>query len=372
MYTLVRYNKQSFVKKKCRNNYLKQIKKFKYSTASSSGRSLVNALINELNFNEKDKVLLPSYSPEGITAPFKKNRIEIIYYKLNKNLEPDKNFIKKKIYNIKNIKLFVKIHNMGFYKNDKTLLKILKLNKIFILEDLAQSCSTQNIKINKFDYGKSFYLFSLNKILPVTDGAFLTSNNSDIVNTINLKKRLKPNYKSISYYSKHINNNNKIADSLSISRVRNYINKSNEYYDKYYKLIKNDFALREISTNTLNILLRIDMNNLFKQRIENYDFLVSQIKSSKFQLLKDTNSSIAPMALPLIVKGSRLKLYNKLFKNYVLAAVQKDRWNFNYINLFKNTFKNEFNYINNHLLITVDEGYNKNDMNNIINILNNI
>ena len=97
MYILARYNKLSFEKEKTKNNYLKKIKQFKFFTSSSTGRSLIYALINEIKFKKKKKVLLPSYAPEGIIAPFKKKKVEIVYYKLDKNLEPDINFIKKNL-----------------------------------------------------------------------------------------------------------------------------------------------------------------------------------------------------------------------------------------------------------------------------------
>lgn len=372
MYTLARHKTNLFIKKNAKNNYLNQIKKFKYFTSSSTGRSLVHALINELNFNKNDKVLLPSYSPEGLIIPFKKNNINIVFYKLKTNLEPDIDFIKKKLLKSKNIRLFVKIHNMGFSKMETNLLEILKLNKIFILEDFAQSSIITIQNTNRHKYNKTFYLYSLNKILPVADGAFLTSYNRDIIDKINSNKRLKPNYKSINYYLKHIDYNNKIANSSCLSKSKIYLSKSNEYYEKYYKFIKNDFVLRDISLYSLKILEYIDMNNLLKQRVKNYNLLASLLNSKKFKLLYNTKSLTGPMALPLLIKGSRLKIYNKLFKNCILASVQKNKWNFNYIKLSKNIFKNEFKYIQNHLLITIDEECTNADMRYIAKVLNNI
>ena len=111
---------------------------------------------------------------------------------------------------------------MGFYKIDKSLQNILQLNKIYILEDLAQSCIINSYKFNYSKYDKTIYLFSLNKILPVTDGAFLASNNSDIINNINIK-RSKPNFKSISYYLKHINNNKKSLTPFHYHQPRNIL-----------------------------------------------------------------------------------------------------------------------------------------------------
>ena len=59
------------------------------------------------------------------------------------------------------------------------------------------------------------------------------------------------------------------------------------------------------------------MNDLLNKRVKNYRFLVSQLKSNKFKLLNFKNYSTWPMALPILVKGSRLKFHNKLLNNHV-------------------------------------------------------
>ena len=48
---------------------------------------------------------------------------------------------------------------MGFYKIDKSLQNILQLNKIYILEDLAQSCIINSYKFNYSKYDKTIFYF---------------------------------------------------------------------------------------------------------------------------------------------------------------------------------------------------------------------
>jgi|MDTB01.3.fsa_nt_gb dTDP-4-amino-4,6-dideoxygalactose transaminase len=373
MYTLLRYQDNPHKEKICSKKTLREFfGKKKYFAESANGRSLLNCLLKKLKIKKNDIILTPIYAPEGILDPIKYNKIKILHYKLDKQLYPNIKDIKKIVKKYKNeIKLFVVIHNMGFISPIDPIKKVLNKFNIPILEDCAQANFCKNNAGKHLDTTGNYLLYSLNKFIPVTDGAFLYGKYK-IIKEINKEKKIKLD-NSIKYYSKHLFYNKNISKIKYSNKFYETIKKSEKEYDKYYSKIKNNFELKEISKKTKVYLNNYNFNNLIKKRIYNTSYIYKKLNNKNLKLFyRRHNKKIVPMAIPLIANKNRNELIKKLLENNIFPSIQSSRWNNLSIKKYKNNFKNEFNYLNKHLLITVDEKLLKKDLKKILNILNSI
>lgn len=333
-----------------------------------NGRQSLYFLLNrKINSNHKfEEVLLPSYCPEGLIDPIKKSKkIKHKFYKLDKNLFPDFLSLKKNInFSNKKKKLFILIHYFGYNFTSKKIRNFLKKKNITILHDLAHSffLKKKNIQIKKDD----IFLYSLNKYFPISDGAFLEPNNKFSIkfNKKNAQLRLASNF-----YDKHLQINSKLRNENDQKKNDPLLRKSEYFYEKYYRNIKNNLETARITKKSLTLLNKINLEKFKKQRLFNSIKIIEIIKKNK--TLKQNNKrflklkNIVPWCIPIIV-NNRKKIINYFKKKNILFSTLENKWNFipN-----KKKFKNESFFIKNHILIPNNEFLGKKDIKKITNEL---
>ena len=233
----------------------------------ATGRSAINHLITILNINNEDAVLIPAYIAEGVIQPFIYNNIKIIFYQLDEYLCPDLDNISKIINDNNNIKLCIVNHSMGFEINLDKIYNTLNNEGIYLLEDCAQGIFSKYKNDNKnFGNKGDFALFSLNKFIPVIDGAILISHidNKDV--SVD-EKLICINKKAMNAYKLHLDTNKEILLSDDQEKVKLLIKKSVKEYNIYYDYINTDLNNHKICEYSENIIELFDYEYLIKNLV---------------------------------------------------------------------------------------------------------
>jgi dTDP-4-amino-4,6-dideoxygalactose transaminase len=144
-----------------------------------SGREALVALIRAKRL-AGETVLLPGHLPEGIYAPFALCKCKILFYPLDRYGNADIPQVVSLLNEAKILpRLAVFIHYFGVFRNIAEFFNALTPYNIPILEDLAHTYFLTDSSIG--NYGK-YVLFSLPKIVGVTDGGVLVVKEEPLLN----------------------------------------------------------------------------------------------------------------------------------------------------------------------------------------------
>lgn len=158
----------------------------------ASGREALVALIRSLNLKEGDIVLLPAFVPEGIISPCRIQKLDIRFYVLDRNLDPDWIFFDKLAHKSQP-KLAILIHYFGVRRDANRFVTICHSRGAMVLEDFAHM---QILPETKLGLNSDFALHSLRKIIGVPDGAILQTNFLDLPS---LKPKISFDLRRITY-----------------------------------------------------------------------------------------------------------------------------------------------------------------------------
>lgn len=259
----------------------------------------------------KGKILIPDYlCGDGTIDPIEKANWQYDTYKIEKNYKVNYSQFRSLIN--KELKAILVINYFGIYDN-LSLISYLKLKnpKINIIYDAVQNpwffLDINNNKFNCNLFKDIDYAFtSLNKSLPVPDGAIIYSKNKKILNP---KKTLK------SYSENWIKNANKKFDFLNTTQKSM---KESIYLNNFVKLEKqyNNTYDHDISNFTIKILNRINLKSIALKRKSNFAFINSLIKNKLNKKIKTV-----PMFYPFVCEKKVNYLRSELAKRKIFLPV---------------------------------------------------
>lgn len=344
------------------------------SCFASTGRSLIRLLIKSLGLSDKDACLMPSYIAEGVISPFIKSGVKVLFYKVDEKLFVKLDELEKQIEGNPSIRLFVLIHPFGFEQPVNPIKKLFANKKINILEDCAQALFGKNSEGGLLGDRGEFSLFSLNKFLPVPDGAILQSHLPEIkVAVTEFEPEHEERRASIQDYIQHLHLNFEILQCNVPSEAQKILEKTAHAYELYYAFINRSQRIYAPCEETLNRLKFIDIENVIAQRIINARFLYSNLRNSTFRFVYEKlDKNCIPMTVPVYVAPEqRDEILFKLFEQNILLSTLIDKWTF--IPEDKNSeFFAEKRFISSHLLIPVNEFLSINQMEIMVEIMNKI
>ena len=192
----------------------------------ATGRQAIAYLIEKL---APERVFMPAYVADGVLEPFQKANIPITHYRLNKHLMMDEQHISELLAAYLEADgrraLLMLIHYFG--NPGYTMRQCTKSedNPVFILRDCAQDLFAD-------PQCADFTLYSLNKWLPVTDGAILVSNREDVdVSVAPGWKMYELPPSIVMDYQRHLNANTNLCRRGSPTSLR----VSESAYEDYYR-----------------------------------------------------------------------------------------------------------------------------------------
>lgn len=308
----------------------------------ATGRSAIKHLIS---LTAPKAVLMPCYVPEGIILPFQRVNIPIKFYKLRADLRPDLDHLSKMI--CKGA-LVIIIHYFGYLTETGAIREIVSNAGGTLFEDCAHTLFT-----NARDADVA--LWSLNKFLPVADGAILRSRRRDIDVTwyddVEMPKRV------LGTYHQHLELNGRLA-RCEPGQALDVEKESILAYEGYYKEIL-DAPIYAQSTESKCIVNSIDMNLIKAARSHN---AASYYKVTPECFLFRPKPPIAPFAYPIVVRPphNTEDVFNRLLNIGVLASRLIDKWD--HIPRADDRFMIEHTFMDQHLLLPVGEEVSYNDV----------
>jgi dTDP-4-amino-4,6-dideoxygalactose transaminase len=340
----------------------------------ATGRSLIYELLKSNLLGKITAVLMPAYVAEGVYQPVSKLGIKIVFYKLNADLTPDINSLKNQLKGTNGRLLFILINYFGFSCLGEGLYKLLKEKKIPILEDCAHAlfktpglAGISNIKAD-------LMLYSFNKFLPVTDGAILGSTSKDLdVSKLMAGMKRQFSEKAIKAYKSHLDWGGKLLIETDLEKSMPILRKLSTSYEDYYQHISQDFCGYNQSEEAKYFLQSIDIKVCREKRLSNANIIFNGLDNSLFKLIfKQFREGDIPWCVPALVPSKhRAEIIEHILSKNILLSTLIEKWNYIPSNS-KEFHINELRFINEHILIPVNENISESEMNNMVMVLNNI
>lgn len=271
------------------------------------------------------KIYIPYYICDSVLQPIKEESLKYEFYSINDRFEPV--FSK----NINEDECFLYVNYFGLNTKNVTNVKVKYRN---VIVDNTQAF------FEKPEAG-SDTIYSARKFFGVPDGGYLYTD------------------KFIDY---------SLEQDKSYDRCEHLLKRLDTSANESYELfIKNEEDLSKCGMKTMsiltnNILSSINYKKCKKERRKNFLYLHNKLE--KYNELKfDINKVSVPMIYPLLIPNNTLK--EKMIKNKIYIPTY---WN----EVLSRTNKNSFEYkMAQHLIpIPIDQRYNQNHMNLIIEFIN--
>ncbi len=316
---------------------------------AATGRSLIDLLIARA---APTAVLLPRYVPEGVIYPFEINSIPVAFYGLDKGLRPDPDEINQLLSDRIGPVMVVVIHYFGYPTATGPIALAVNRHGGYLLEDCAQALLGPVSSARAAD----FALYSINKWLPVMDGAILKSRRVDVDVSIVLEPEWLP--VSARYaYLKHLDANTVFAARGSVEALNDSRAAYEEYYQSAGHLLgpRRPWAESRRAEDTADFAMIADLHRLHA------GYLAARLNGFIFRSV----GSAVPWGLPILVDpAKRDDLAKSLFDHGIHAMTQIDRWA---ANVLPGTPERDF--VDRHLLLPIGVDAKLDDLNTMLKLI---
>ena len=312
-----------FLKKKPILTQNKKVKNFeeewskwlgvKYSVFVNSGSSanlLSIATLAALNPKSKKKeIIVPSLTWISDIVSVIKNNFKPVFVDVNyENLSMNISEVKRKI-NKNTFAIFL-THAQGFSGLNSELLKIIRKNKIFLIEDVCEShgATFQNKKLGNFGIISNFSFYYAHHMTTI-EGGMISTNNKKIYEISRMLRA----------HGMLREANNKVLEK-KLQKKFNYLSPKFIFMHPGYNMRSNEIS----AVIGLSQIKRLDKNNL--KRIKNFEYFLKNLSKetfiTKFQLEGSCN-----YAFPVILKKKSFKLRDKLENLMIKSGIEFRRGN---------------------------------------------
>jgi perosamine synthetase len=333
--------------------YLPPVKDYIFTESVRGG---LESIVELLFAGNPGKVLLPVFIAEGVIRPFRNKNVEIVFYKITSDLDPDIVDVKTQIVKNPDIKVMVVLHYFGFAYDFSQVRNICSNNKIYLFEDCVHALFSKNKKDGYLGTTGDISFFSLPKVLPVPDGAIFFINNPELIyikSSLKYKRSFSGHLMIALHLIYLLLKNIEVALSYSfLYRLINAFTKIN--YGLYYVLLNWSPKPQAVSGFTLRILKNINYDDLIAKRKNHIKNIYNSLdQSNNNQLFKPFDSNLVLTGVPFISKDSNVFMAN-LKRNNIESLTYKKRWLFTPVE-DETRFKSEMYFVNHHFLLPIHE-----------------
>jgi len=281
----------------------------------ATGRSCIMHMIERYS---PTNVILPALVPDGLIAPFEKKGVSVQHYRLNADLSPNLENLHRATHGVR--PLIVVVHYFGYCMPTYHAALLAHEHGGLLLEDSAHCLANPDPSFGCADLS----LYSLNKVLPVPDGAFMISRSPHVDLTYENTHKLEPlDDTALNAYRVHLSRNRVIAaaptpktdeDSEWLRMARSH---SNAAYNEYYEGISADMAPRRASELSMRVYQAADFSLILRLRRANGEALVNGLPDSLL-----FRRDLPQFALPIRCRdaGARLEAVG------IMPSVIASRW----------------------------------------------
>jgi dTDP-4-amino-4,6-dideoxygalactose transaminase len=295
----------------------------------ATGRSALLHLIHRLPSASARTVLIPAYVAEGVIQPFRLAGFEILFYRLQADLKPMVEDVATLLQRVDGSAVVVLIHYFGFSVRTDALSALLMQHDAIVVDDLAHAPLTAGPNGRLLGEGADIALYSLNKFLPVVDGAILLSRRTEIDIAIDESALPELPASAQAAYRAHL----EAAAGLAASAPENaqpWLQRVGETYEGYYAVINGDLSPHRQSAESRQMEAAFPYRHLIEQRQANSRILYGELKSPAFALVyPEVPAGVVPFCIPARVPaGRRGEILERLIARGILLSTLQDKWDF--------------------------------------------
>lgn len=322
----------------------------------ATGRSALLHLIHRLPPSCVRTVLLPAYAAEGVIQPFRAAGFEIALYRLQPDLRPDVDDVASLLQQAGGQAVMVLIHYFGFPARSDALSSVLAQHDAIVVDDLAHAPFTTTADGHFLGESSDLALYSLNKFLPVVDGAILLSNRADIDVAVDEAALPELPEEAQAAYRAHLQAAGALAGCDDPERARQWLRALGESYEQYYATINADLSPHRQSAAARRMEAAFPYRQLIEQRRTNGRLLYEGLQSSAFVPVYPTLADgVVPFCIPARVPAARRdEILERLFARGILLSTLQDKWDFVPAGR-ESHFAVETAFLREHVLIPVSE-----------------
>jgi dTDP-4-amino-4,6-dideoxygalactose transaminase len=339
----------------------------------ATGRSAIAHLIARLPAGHGNSVLLPCYVAEGVIRPFHAAGWNILHYRLRADLSPVVGDVASLLSQASAPSVFVRIHYFGFPVVSPELDAVLKQHNTLVLDDLAHAPFAVNPDGQPVLQRAQVSLLSLNKFLPVTDGAILISNRADLDVSVDESALPELPPAALSAYEAHLRAARNLFQDSEVERAQSALQTLGESYEAYYAIINSDFRPHRQSAASLRLEQAFPVGELKERRARNTRILYNALENPTFSLVyPEARADVVPFCVPARVPAARREAIRaELFERGIVLSTLQDKWDFIPVDRRRH-FAVESAYLDEHVLIPVSEYITAGAMQDMVAALNNV
>jgi dTDP-4-amino-4,6-dideoxygalactose transaminase len=271
----------------------------RFYSYTGGGYFSISSILKNIEFQSKDKVLLPSYICPTVLIPFQKQKISYRFYKISEHLKVDINDLQNKI--TPDIKAIFFINYFGFPQDEEVriFLKELKEKGIIIIEDMVHSFFSRSEVTGNYAFN------SLRKFMPV-DGSVIISE-KEFSNDYAASFNKYFFYQLAGRYAKYF------IFNLGLKNDNLFLN----FFKKAEKLY---YTSETFGFNAYNnyIFSKIDIAQLREKRTFTFTMLLNNLKD--YSLFHCLPNNVTPLSFPIII-DKRDKIRSELAKKKIFCPV---------------------------------------------------
>jgi hypothetical protein len=307
------------------SNFKKGVTTFPIEKIStySLGRFAIKTALLSGNIGKGNTALLPSFICRDVLAPFNEVGAKIIFYDVDRMLEP---ILNEEI--IKNVDVVLAVNYFGFPQNISTLKSYCEKFNITLIEDNAHGLFSKDTTNNWLGERGDCGIYSFRKTLPIFNGGGLIVNNANKFNSQNIKQQayltpkvfspfnIKSHLRPIAYFF-----GGRLFQALtSIVRFLKKLKTGHEIMpsdDSSEKLIPGEQASIDIK----NILTSVNVETEINRRRELFNSLIIELKNESIEPIWDfLPDGTAPYGLPFYCKQEEVQLIKSKLRSLGLEC----------------------------------------------------
>lgn len=331
-----------FAKKKFDlDEYINQRFHYEYKYYTGGGIHSLFQLLKHITFKGDEYCLLPSYLCPTIIKPFQYLGINYKFFKIDKNLQIDTEYLQQIIDSKCKAILFINYFGFPISKESEKLLLSIQKKGIYIIQDLVQSFFSDLNLIGDFCFN------SFRKFLPV-DGSVILSRKS-----LNLNLDFK-NYQYFFLKS--------IGQFFRYCTYKLHIDFSKIFLWCFQK--SDDLYYLNFNLGFLNIsrwlIQKFDISKIQKRR-ECYQELLKEF--NLIAIFKTIPLNVVPLGFPVVL-NDRDNTRRKLGKNNIFCPIHWESIKGQDVNIFSESIRLSQN------VLTIPFCFNRKYFNRIVNVIN--
>lgn len=246
----------------------------KYCVGLNSGLDALILALRILNIGEGDEVIVPANTYIATVLAITENKATPVFVEPDEYYNINADEITKSITN--KTKAILVVHLYGQAANMDKICKIANDNKLFIVEDCAQShgATYNNRKTGTFGEIGCFSFYPTKNIGAFGDAGAIVTNDFNLYN----KMKMIRNYGSLTKYYNEIQGVNSRLDEIQaailnfkLSHYKEYLCERKEIVDYYSKNIKNNYInLPLVRRNATSVFHLFVVQTEYRNELQNY------------------------------------------------------------------------------------------------------